>query len=267
MSHLELFGITYNPFVKNSKFIEYKSNDFKQLIIRLNHLTKNNGLGIITGEPGLGKTTAVRLWSSSLNTSSYNVIYIKLSTLSICEFYTQLASSLHLEEIGSKRKNFKNIQDEIKRLYVEKRITTVIVIDEANHLSTQILNDIKMLINFDMDSKDFMIMLFVGQNTLRSSLLAKSNEPLRQRISLNFNFSHLEQNEVKGYVLDRLKTSGLFIDNFISEQAFEVLVNNCFGTPRIINQIMDKCLFFVENKKEDCITEHTMLNAVEEITI
>lgn len=267
MCYLEQFGIKYNPFVKNSKFIEYKSNDFKQLIIRLNHLIKNNGLGIITGEPGLGKTTAIRLWSDSLNTSSYNMLYIKLSTLSICEFYTQIASSLHLEEIGSKRKNFKNIQDEIKRLYIEKRITTVIIIDEANHLSTQILNDIKMLINFDMDSKDCMIMLFVGQNTLRSSLLAKSNEPLRQRISLNFNFSHYEYNEVKGYVLDRLEKSGLNTDKFISEQALELLANSCFGTPRIINQIMDKCLFFVENQKECCISENIMLNAIEETTI
>ncbi len=267
MEHLKSLGLLYNPFVKNSKFIEYKSNDYKQLFVRLNHLKITNGLGIVTGEPGLGKTTAIRLWADTLCCSNYKIIYIKLSTLSVCEFYTQLASELHLEEIGSKRKNFKNIQAEIKRLYIEKRITPVIILDEANHLSSAILNDIKMLLNYNMDSKDCMIMIFVGQNSLRSSLISKSNEPLRQRISLNFNFSHMEYSEIKGYVIERLGVAGVENPDFVSSNAYDLLINSCAGIPRIINQIMDKCLFFIENLKTNVIDEEIMASAIEEVNI
>ena len=79
----------------------------------------------------------------------------------------------------SKRKNLINIQDEIKRLWIEKKITPVIIIDEANYLPSSILNDLKIILNFDMDSKEPYILLLVGQNPIRNSLNMKANEALK----------------------------------------------------------------------------------------
>ena len=77
---------------------------------------------MITGEPGLGKSTTIRHWVKDLNPNLYKVIYIPHSTVSVHEFYKELCNELGLEEYHSKRKNLNIIQSEIKRLWYEKKI-------------------------------------------------------------------------------------------------------------------------------------------------
>ena len=88
MDYLRRFGIEFNPFLK-SKDIKIELSEYKQLLFRLKHLEEIKGIGIITGEPGLGKTTAVRYWCNTLNKSLYKMIYIPHSTLTVMEFYRQ----------------------------------------------------------------------------------------------------------------------------------------------------------------------------------
>ena len=72
MNYLRKFGIEYNPFLK-SKDIKIELSEYKQLLFRLKHLEEIKGIGIITGEPGLGKTTAIRYWTNTLNKNMYKV--------------------------------------------------------------------------------------------------------------------------------------------------------------------------------------------------
>jgi type II secretory pathway predicted ATPase ExeA len=266
MNYIAKFGMEFNPFIKNSKEIKIESLDYKQLIFRLHHLEEIKGVGLITGDPGLGKTTAIRFWTESLNKSQYKVIYITLSTITVMEFYKQLADELGLEPSASKRKNFKQIQEEIKRLSIEKRITPVIILDEANYLSSGIINDLKILLNFDMDSKDRFILLLVGQPSIRSLLGYKAQDALRQRISINYSFQHLDKNESRNYIDTKMKESGLN-QCIISDEAYNQIINSGNGTPRMINQIMDKCLLILSNLKQDIITEDMTMEAINEVTI
>ena len=80
--------------------------------------------------------------------------YSSLSTLTVNDFYRNLAAELGAQPAFRKTDNFKIIQDEINRLVLEKRQTPVIIIDEANYIGNAVLNDLKMLFNFEMDSKD-----------------------------------------------------------------------------------------------------------------
>ena len=76
------FGLKYNPFEKNnSDLFRFESNDVKELNIRLDHLLSNKGIGLITGRPGLGKTSSVRNYVSKLNKSLYKVVYIPHTSL------------------------------------------------------------------------------------------------------------------------------------------------------------------------------------------
>lgn len=265
MDYLRRFGIEFNPFLK-SKDIKIELSEYKQLLFRLKHLEEIKGIGIITGEPGLGKTTAVRYWCNTLNKSLYKVIYIPHSTLTVMEFYRQLCDEFSLDVMYSKRKNFKAIQDEIKRLVIEKRITPVIIIDEANYLPFAILNDLKILLNFEMDSKDNVILLLVGQKTFLNTLSLKSNEALKQRVSINYNLGPLTKDEARYYIDQKLQAAGLNTP-IMSIEAYNQIINAANGVPRVINQVMDKALLLLCNSKGTEITETMAMEAINEVSL
>ena len=163
-------GLEFNPFLKNSKEVLVETQEYKEVLFRLNYLLTTKGFGLLTGSAGRGKTTAVRNWASGLNTSLYKVMYSSLSTLTVNDFYRNLATELGAQPAFRKTDNFKIIQDEINRLVLEKRQTPVIIIDEANYIGNAVLNDLKMLFNFEMDSKDRAVVLLSGLPQLNSTL-------------------------------------------------------------------------------------------------
>lgn len=85
-NYLAKFGLEYNHFNKNVKQHLIELTDYNQLLFRLKHLQSTLSIGIITEEPGLGKTTALRYWTESLNISLYKRVYIKLSAITVMEF-------------------------------------------------------------------------------------------------------------------------------------------------------------------------------------
>lgn len=135
IDYVSRYGLDFNPFIKNKHDILVETSEYKEVVYRLNYLIQNKGFGVITGDPGHGKTTIVRHWVKGLNISLYKVIYTCLSTLTVNEFYSHLASKLGLNITHKKSENFKNIKTEISRYSLEKRITPVIIIDEANYIS------------------------------------------------------------------------------------------------------------------------------------
>jgi len=120
---------------------------------RLEHLKNIRGIGLFTGLPGVGKTYTMRAFIASLNPNLYKVVYLPMTTITTNEFYKDLASGLGLTPSYRKIDNFRQIQERIKALYKDQKITLAILIDEAQYLSRAILADLKLLMNFDMDSR------------------------------------------------------------------------------------------------------------------
>lgn len=261
--YISRYGLDFNPFIKASHDIVLETSEYREIIYRLNYLAKNKGFGVITGGPGRGKTTAVRNWANSLNHSLYRVIYTSLSTLTVSEFYKHISEELGLQPMHKKTDNFKNIQNEIIRYAVEKRITPVIIIDEANYISSGILNDLKMLFNFEMDSRDRAVILLVGLPQLNNTLRLVANEPLRQRIIMNYNIDSLSKEEAHEYIKGKLAGAKCSVELFNSN-ALEAIVNSANGIPRIINKICDTCLFIGNSKNANTIDADIVLLAVSE---
>lgn len=266
MNYLMKFGLEYNPFIKNNNDTKIELSNSEQLLFRLKHLEEIKGIGLITGEPGLGKTTTIRHWAKNLNPNLYKVIYIAHTTITVREFYKELCFKFGLDEYHTKTKSLNSLQDEIKRLWIEKRITPVIILDEANYLPSAILNDLKIMLNFDMDSKEPYILLLVGQNIIRNTLNMKSNEALKQRISMNYTMNNMEKDESKNYIDSKLKLAGLN-QEILTSEAYNNIISASNGVPRRINQIMDKALLLLANQKANLINEQIALAAIDETTI
>ena len=261
------FGMKCNPFKKgfdSKKSFEF--NDFNEMQARLNYLLKNKGIGLFTGSSGLGKTYSIKYFSEHLNVGLYKVVYISLSTLTVRDFYKSLCFGLGITPENGKIDMFKQIQETIKTYVNERKITPIIILDEAQYLRPEILNDIKMLLNFDMDSKDYAVLILMGQPTLNNLLSRNTHEALRQRIIINYTFAGIGKKEVEKYLENRLKLAGMN-EKMFEENAIEALTSNCNGSIRKLNTIIEKCLMICEQKEENIVTSETVLLAENEINL
>jgi len=263
MDLLTRYGLEFNPFLKNSKEILFKSNEFNETIVRLDYLSKTKGFGILTGAPGRGKTTAVRHWASSLNPSLFKVIYSGLSTITVNEFYKNLASAMGAQPSHRKTENFHVIQEEITRLALDKKKTPVIIIDEANYISNAILNDLKILFNFEMDSRDRAVILLVGLPQLNHTLQLAIHEPLRQRIIMNYNIDGYSKEEGRTYIFNKLKGAGCSQEVF-DESAIEAILNASDGTARVISKLCCSALVIGNSQSVNTINADTVMQAINE---
>jgi len=264
--YISRYGLDFNPFIKGSHDVLMETTDYRELSARMDYLLTNKGFGVITGGAGRGKTTSVRNYIRKVNPSLYKVIYTSLSTLTVSEFYKHLASELGLEVMSKKSDNFRNIQNEISRYSIEKRITPVIIIDEANYINNAVLNDLKMLFNFEMDSRDRAVILLVGLPQLNNTLRLTANEPLRQRITMNFNIDSLTKDEAAGYIKTKLSGAKCTQDVF-SPNAIEAIINASNGVPRIINKICNSSLMIAASKSADIVDADIVMAAVNDIEL
>lgn len=149
------YGLTFDPFDKNIDLTHsFKFQDFNQALSRLEFLKSVLGIGILTGEPGVGKSFLLRYFVNSLNPNLYKCIYIPISTLTVMDFYRALCDGLGIIPACKKVTMFKQIQEAIYTYSHSKNITPVIILDECQFLSNSILGSVflylYLLSNFDI---------------------------------------------------------------------------------------------------------------------
>ena len=257
------YGLEFNPFIKNTKDIIMETSDMAEARARLKYLGSTRGFGILTGSPGRGKSTSARIWASSLNPSLFKVVYSSLSTLTVMDFYRQIASGLGAAPSFRKNDLFDDIQREIKRLALEKRITPVIIIDEADKLNHKVLGDLQIMFNFEMDSRDLAVILLVGQPRLNTTLNQSTHESLRQRIVMNYHMCGISKEEGRTYIKKKLEGAGCQQTVF-DTNATEAILNSANGTPRMINKICNRSLMIGASLGKSIIDSDTVQKAIDD---
>lgn len=261
MDVLARYGMEINPFHKNSKEILFESAEYKEATFRLNKFKDVHGFGLLTGGPGKGKTTAVRSWTASLNKSLYSVTYTSFSSLSVNDFYRNLAAELGTEPAYRKPDNFHRIQDEVNRLYMEKKKTPVIIIDEADRINAAVLSDLKILFNFEMDSRDRAAVLLMGAPSLNTTLRYSTHEALRQRLVMNYNMDGLSKDEGRMYIQRKLDGAGCRQQVF-DDGATEAILNAADGTPRMISKLCNAALDVANSRSMDTVNADVAMQAI-----
>lgn len=261
------WGMEFNPFSKKLNIKDcFKSDDFTQATARLEHLKTIKGLGLFTGLSGTGKTFTLRCFVESLNSNLFKTAYIPTSTLTVLDFYKALAYALGTEIAAKKIDLFRNIQNRIVSLSKDKKITPVIIIDEAQYLKTEVLNDLKILLNFDMDSSNHAIIILSGQPILNNTLSKQVHEALKQRVVINYNFSGISKQESIEYILSRLKLCGVH-DSIFNAGAIEAVYSCCNGSTRKLNSMLEKCLILGYQKNINIIDTEIVMIAQNDIEL
>jgi len=257
------YGLKANPFDKQqlSENDCFRSGDFVQMTARLNFLKETRGIGVFTARPGMGKSYALRCFAKSLNPNMFHMEYICLSTVSVADFYKEFCQVLGVSDKGGKTGMFRAIQDQIYYLYKEKRQPLMLAIDEAQYLSTGILNDIKMLMNYGYDSLNCFTLILCGESYLQDTLRKPVHEALNQRITIRYNYEGLSEPEVPEYIRHKLKCAGA-APSIITDAALSAIHGYVQGNPRIIDNIMTDALNIGAQMKKQVIDEEVIHAAV-----
>lgn len=176
--------------------------------IRLKHLLELRAIGLVTGESGSGKTTVCRKVAAGLHPGLYRVFYVPLSTGNVMDMYKSIAWQLGLPTERNRASAFRAIGMEVTRLTLESKQPPVLIIDEAHHLRNDVLEDLRLLTNYNMDSDNRLCLLLVGLTELRRRLGMAVHESLAQRIVVRYHLSGLSRDELPEYLLHRLKLAG-----------------------------------------------------------
>src|ERR1700677_2048521 len=218
---------------------------------------RHKGFVVLTGEVGTGKTLLLRCLLQLLKQSDdVKYAYVFNGRLSPLEFLQYIAGDLGLPTAG------KNKSDLLLQLaaYVvrrgEKKLTTVLVVDEAHHLSTDILEEIRLLTNLETADAKLLQILLVGQPELDEKLDSVDLRQLKQRIALRSHLASLDLNETKGYIERRLQLAGSPEPAIVfPQEAVATIHRYSRGIPRLINTICENALVAAYARQLKSVTE------------
>jgi type II secretory pathway predicted ATPase ExeA len=206
---LSWFDLEGQPFGK-----EIKTDDLMTLPTiqkaaeEVNLFIDTKGIGLLTGPSGCGKSSLIRRTASLLNKGLYKPFYVSHTSLSVAEFFQTLAATLGISPRGRRNTNLRNIKDFIVKLNDQQRIHPVIFIDEAHSLSSDTLKEIRMLTNFDYDSKNACTILLCGHSDLRTKLKLNVFTSLSNSITYSILLDTLPAEETFAYIESRISAVG-----------------------------------------------------------
>lgn len=237
------FGLNRHPCSNEVEPEEvFLSAAVKETEARLGHLVEMRGIGLVTGESGSGKTTIARRTLAALHVGLYRVIYVTLSTGSVMDTYKSIAWEFGLTTERNRAGLFRQLRQEVTRLVTEARCRPIVVIDESQHLRSDVLEDLRLLTNYQMDSENRLTLLFIGHPELRRRLGLAVHEALNQRIVVRAHVSGLSRDELESYISHLLRRAGTELQLF-EPAAFEAIFQATSGLPRKVNRLAHYALF------------------------
>ncbi len=241
--YLEFFGLNERPFsiVPTARYF-FLSQRHQEAITHLQHgLDDAGGVAMLTGEVGTGKTTIAKSLLASLDDNT-QAVFLLTPTLERSELLETLC-----EEFGLPYPNDasqKTLHQLIKR-FLEHNASlgkkTLLVIDEAQHLSADVLEQLRLLTNLDNDQHRLLKVLLVGQPELQQRLQTTALRQLAQRITGRYHLLPLNADETNDYLQFRLHTAGAS-EPLFTIKAAKMIAEYSHGIPRLINLIADKTL-------------------------
>lgn len=258
------YSLASTPFSKNIISSDaFYSTDHQGALSALQYLQKSKGIGLLIGDPGVGKTFSLRSFKESLNPSLYHVVYFPLSTGGVMDFYRGLAYGLGEEPKFRKVDLFRQIQQGIERMALERKITPVFILNEMHMAKDAFLQDVALLFNFQMDSTNPFILVLSGLPHLKTRLQLNHHRPLSQRIIMKYEIQALSREEVTPYINHHMKLAGAKMPIF-TESAIEAIALRSQGWPRAINTLAVNSLLFGSQLKKEQIDDEVVRLAVED---
>lgn len=241
--YAEYYGLNELPFAltPDPRYI-YFTPSHTEVMANLHYgVESGKGLIMVTGEVGTGKTTILR-WMMQRLDRTVLVAYIFNPRLSVPEFYQHLAALFDIPNWETKSDLLLALGKVLESRH-SRGLRTVLVIDEAHGLSPNVLEEVRLLCNFESDTAKHLQIILTGQPELRAVLNYPELRQLKQRVALRCVISPLpDVVETEQYIASRLKVAGADRTDMFSPGAIDYIFRCSEGIPRNINNLCDNAL-------------------------
>jgi type II secretory pathway predicted ATPase ExeA len=260
------FGLTKLPFASDIPPDEmFVGNAMAELQTRLLHLIDLRGIGLITGDCGAGKSAGLRRMAHQLHPGLYKTIYVPLATGNPMDLYKTIAWELGLPTERNRAALYRVIRSEVTRLCVDSKIIPLLIVDEAHHLRNDVIEELRLLTNYAMDSENRLCLVLAGQTELRRRINMAVHEALNQRIVVRFHLGPLGRDELPGYLSHLLKRAGTELPLF-EPSAVESVFQASNGLPRKVNLLAHHALLASALDKAKAVSDEHVQKAIPEVS-
>lgn len=255
------FGLTHAPLGKESPVL-WDKGQITLLAERFNWLLQSPGIGLLTAEPGLGKTATLRQITRTLNPQQYSVYYIADTDFGRLDFYRQLAILFGLTASYRRSQLWRDIKEHITQLVTQKNILPILIIDEAHNLCFEFFRDFPSFMNFVFDSKDYMTVWLVGHPELARTIDRPIHAALASRIQARYELKPIiERDTFKQLLLHGFTQAGC-AHNLLSDSGIELMRMASKGNPRQLHFIILTALRLATDKKINHLPDEIVEEAI-----
>jgi type II secretory pathway predicted ATPase ExeA len=253
MMYKEFFGLRANPFNVNPdpRYLFLTRHTEEALACLTYGIQTRKGFVLLTGEVGTGKTTLINKLLEWLRSQHVPTAFIFNSRMEVPEFLDYMMADFGIAcETKSKSQILMRLYSWLLERY-RMGSTAVLIVDEAQNLSDEVLEEIRMLTNLETFSEKLLQIILVGQTELEQRLKHPNLRQLRQRLTLRAKTHPLTAQESSAYIQQRLRIAGCNGQQIFEGEAIAAVHRFSGGIPRLVNLICDHCLVsaFVDQQK------------------
>lgn len=266
-SYLQYYNLSEEPFTitPNPRFLYLSAKHREAMNHLLYGIRERKGFVQFTGEVGAGKTTLCRALLEQLPPEHYSTALILNPVLQPDQMMAAIATEYGLDIRGKDRFQILQILNYFLLDEMAKGRDVVLIIDEAQNLTPELLEQVRLISNLETDDRKLLQIVLMGQPELRDRLNEHSLRQIRQRITVRYHLSPLRFGEVKEYIQHRLHVSGANGSPYFSAGAVWRVFKYSKGIPRLINAVCDKCLLAGFVQQRDRINFGTAGRAIREL--
>jgi len=241
--YTSFFSLKRNPFEISPDPSFFVSTDaHREALAGLHYgIRAHKGFMVLTGEVGTGKTLVVRCLLDLLDQHKLAYAYLFCSQLSSHEFLNSVAADLGINDRAPSKSDLLRQFQEFLLNRGKQGLYTALIVDEAQNLSPEVLEEIRLLTNLETSQGKLLQIALIGQPELDVTLESYNMRQLKQRIALRFRLRALTEEQTRGYIWDRLKLAGARNPIFSLPAIRRVFIHSK-GLPRVINTICDNAL-------------------------
>ncbi|MCX5829535.1 MAG: AAA family ATPase [Deltaproteobacteria bacterium] len=259
--YLDYWKINKYPFenVPDPDFMYY-SPEHEEALVRLLYAVKRmKGAALLTGEIGSGKTTLSRVFIQQLPEKEFDIGLITNPSLNALDFIKEVHYQLGLDSDSNSKTDLLVILNNHLLDNMNNGRSTLLIIDEAQLIFGETFEEIRLLLNFQMNDRFLMTFLLIGQPELRDMI--REYKQLDQRIAIRYHLNPLTKSETANYIRFRLSKTGCERELF-TEKAYDAIYQYSGGIPRKINNVCDLSLLIGFSLKFQEIDEPLILKVV-----
>ena len=262
------YGFTSLPFSRTLATKDlFPTASQKELGARLTYLVRERSVGLITGDIGSGKSTAVRACAASLDFNRYLVLYLANPTTGMTGLYRDLLLQLGVEPPFGQPRLVARIRTALEEIQLSKHRAPVVVLDEAHLLTQPMLEKLRLLFSDKMDSQSLATLVLVGHSDLRRTLHLTVHEAFTQRLAVRFHLGPLDLQETLGYIKHQIRVAGYTAGPLFTDDAIQRIFEYTKGVPRRINQLCTTALMAGLIEQKPVIDESTIRKAIADIDL